>query len=48
MPKTDCHGIGLLRPSSNKWIDNGLNDDDGDLLSVMKVSIVELSITWLR
>ena len=24
MPKTDCHGKGMLRPSSNKWIDNGL------------------------
>ena len=24
MPKTDCHGKGMLRPSFNKWIDNGL------------------------
>ena len=23
MPKTDCHGKGMLRVSSNKWIDNG-------------------------
>ena len=24
MTKTDCHGKTMLRPSSNKWIDNGL------------------------
>ena len=24
MPKTDCHRKGMLRRSSNKWIDNGL------------------------
>ena len=24
IPKADCHEEGMLRPSSNKWIDNGL------------------------
>ena len=24
MRKTDCYGKGMLRPSSDKWIDNGL------------------------
>ena len=24
MSKTDCHGKGMLRPSFNKWIENGL------------------------
>ena len=24
MPKTDCHGKEKLRPSPNKWTDNGL------------------------